>query len=111
MSISTKSPNSVEDAIDEVIGFYNVYHSMRYVKDRLVLRLVERLSDEKLDAINADFADILASGQYVQCDALPEEAGEPDLAKLPRLHFHFNRRALGRLRMLIDFINGRAKKN
>jgi hypothetical protein len=33
--------------------------------------------------------------------------GEPDLAHMPRLVFHFNRRSLGRLRMLIDAINDR----
>ena len=37
-----------------------------------------------------------------------EEQGEEDLIGLPRLAFHFNRRALGRLRMLIDFVNGRS---
>jgi len=104
-----KITNSVDAAIDEVLGFYKVYHSMRYVKDRLVFRLKEKLSDEKLAAIQEGFADILASGDYTQRDALPEEVGEPELAELPRLHFHFNRRALGRLRMLIDFINDRAK--
>ena len=46
-------------------------------------------------------------GDYVQRDALPEESGEPDLSEMPRLVFHFDRRALGRLRMLIDFINDR----
>ena len=102
-----KITNSVEETIDEVLGFYKVYHSMRYVQDRLVMRLKSKLGDEKLDAIKANFSDILASGDYVQRDALPEESGEPDLADLPRLHFHFNRRQLGRLRMLIDFINNR----
>ncbi len=102
--------NSIDEAIDEVIGFYKVYHSARYVQDRLVFRLKEKLSDEKLEAIQTGFSDILASGKYVQREALPEESGEPDLADLPRLHFHFNRRQLGRLRMLIDFINDRPRQ-
>ena len=102
--------NSIDEAIDEVIGFYKVYHSARYVQDRLVFRLKEKLSDEKMEAIQTGFSDILASGKYVQREALPEESGEPDLADLPRLHFHFNRRQLGRLRMLIDFINDRPRQ-
>ncbi len=102
-----KVTNSVEEAIDEVLGFYKVYHSMRYVQDRLVFRLKEKLSDEKLAALKEGFSDILASGDYVQRGPLPEESGEADLADLPRLHFHFNRRQLGRLRMLINFINDR----
>ena len=38
-------------------------------------------------------------------DALPAEANDPHLAALPRLRFRFDRRSLGRLRMLIDTIN------
>lgn len=106
-----KVTNSIDEAVDEVMGFYNVYHSMRYVKDRLVFRLKSRLSDEKMATIQDEFASILVDGQYVQRDALPEEAGESDLAQMPRLHFHFNRRSIGRLRMLIDFINDRASSS
>ncbi len=102
-----KITNSVDEAIDETLSFYKVYHSMRYVQDRLVLRLKERLSDEHLDRIQDQFADILVDGKYEQGDALPEESGEPDLAHMPRLVFHFNRRSLGHLRRLIDCINGR----
>jgi uncharacterized protein (TIGR00730 family) len=102
-----KITSSVDEAIDEMLGFYAVYHSMRYVKDRLVLRLKQRLSEEKLAHIQDHYAEILVEGTFEQRKALPEEAGEPDLANLPRLVFHFDRRALGRLRMLIDCINGR----
>ena len=46
-----------------------------------------------------------SSGRFVHGGPLPEEHDEPDLAALPRLIFHFNRRSFGRLRQLIDFIN------
>src|SRR5262249_43833042 len=39
-----KVTDSVEEAVREVTGFYRVYHSMRYVKDTLVLRLKRPLS-------------------------------------------------------------------
>lgn len=100
-----KITNSVDEALDEILGFYRVYHSMRYIQDRLVFRLKRKLSDEHVERIQERFADILVDGTFQQRDALPEESGEPDLADMPRLHFHFNRRALGKLRMLIDFIN------
>jgi hypothetical protein len=101
-----KITNSVQDAVAELIHFYKVYHSLRYVKDQLVLRLNESLSEERLDAIRDMFADIVVEGTFKQRRALPEESGEPDLADLPRLVFHFDRRSLGRLRMLINQING-----
>lgn len=100
-----KITESVDEAADEVLGFYRVYHSMRYVQGQLVLRIQERLSDAKMERIQNDFADILVKGKFRQTNALPEEHSEAELSALPRLVFHFNRRSLGRLRMLIDFIN------
>lgn len=97
--------DSVEDAVEEVTRFYRVYHSMRYVRGLLVLRLRSRLSDDVLEEINRRFADILAGGAFEQRGALPEEANEPSLADLPRLTFRFQRQAIGRLRQLIDFLN------
>lgn len=102
-----KITNSVDEAIEETLNFYRVYHSMRYVKNRLVFRLKTPLAESKLAYIQEHYADILVDGTYEQTTAQPEEFGEPDLSELPRLVFHFNRRALGRLRMLIDCINGR----
>jgi len=93
------------EAIREILQFYRVYHSMRYVDDTLVMRLTSRLSSEKLDQLNSEFSDILVSGTIQQVDMLPDEASEPELADLPRLQLHFNRRNLGRLRQLINAIN------
>ena len=92
-------------AVDEVLKFFRVYHSMRYVKNKLVLRMQQALTPQQLDGINTDFADILSDGRFVQSAALADERDEPDLAPLPRLAFHFDRRSLGRLRLLIDTIN------
>ena len=97
--------DSVEDAVDEVTRFYRVYHSMRYVRGHLAVRLRSRLPEDILDEINRSFADILAGGAFEQRNALPEEANEPNLAELPRLTFRFQRQAIGRLRQLIDFLN------
>lgn len=97
--------DSVEEAVREVTGFYRVYHSMRYVKGHLVLRLRRPIPDGLLGEIRWSFADILAGGTFEQTDALPEESNEPNLAALPRLRFRFARHAIGRLRQLIDAIN------
>lgn len=97
--------DSVSDAVEEILGFYRVFHSMRYVRRRLVFRLNEPLSEEVLDEVNARFADILVEGKFEQVPALSEEQEESELDELPRLMFHFDRRNVGRLRILIDFIN------
>ncbi len=95
----------MEEAVKEVVDFYRVYHSMRYVRGELVFRLHSRLSDTVMAKLSVEFADILKDGGFEQCEALPAELNEPELAEFPRLKFRFNRHALGRLRMLIDFIN------
>jgi hypothetical protein len=95
----------VDEAVDEILGFFRVYHSMRYVRGKLVLRLHQVPGENLLAEINADFADILAAGQFTVGDPLSEEKDEPALAKLPRLIFQFNRHNYGRLRQLIDRLN------
>ena len=97
--------DSVDEAVEEVMGFFRRYHSMRYVHRDLVFRLASPPSEALLERINTDFADILAGGQFTLGDPLPEEKDEPDLAAMPRLIFRFNRRAYGRLRQLIDCLN------
>jgi uncharacterized protein (TIGR00730 family) len=97
--------DSYEVARDEVLQFFRVYHSMRYVKQDLVFRLQEPLHPLLLEAINREFADLLLEGEFVQREALPLERDETEIAHLPRLVFRFNRRNLGRLRLLIDAIN------
>jgi uncharacterized protein (TIGR00730 family) len=94
---------SIDEAVEEVLGFYRVYRSMRYVGHDLVLRLQAPLSEQLLERVRSDFAGIVVSGTFEQSGILPEEGNEsPDLV---RLRFHFDRRSMGRLRQLVDFIN------
>ncbi len=96
--------SSVDEAVEDVLGFYRVYHSMRYVRDQLVLRLQEPLPEELLEKVRGSFADIIVSGTFEQSGPLAAEGNE--LPQLSRLSFRFNRRSMGRLRQLIDCING-----
>jgi uncharacterized protein (TIGR00730 family) len=95
----------VEQAVEEILGFFRVYHSMRYVHGKLVLRLTRAPGDELLAELNARFADIVAEGRLERSGPLPEEKDEPGLANLPRLVFQFDRCNYGRLRQLIDVLN------
>ncbi len=98
--------DNCQRAVDEIVDFYAVYHSMRYVGDRLVLRLRQELPPQLLHDLNQNFSDILTEGKFVQSDALPAERNEPEWKDLKRLVFCFNRRSLSRLRQLIDHLNG-----
>jgi uncharacterized protein (TIGR00730 family) len=97
--------DSVDEAVGEILRFYRVFHSMEYVHGRLVMRLHQRLNAGRLSALERDFADILADGNFRQQTAVVGEPSRPEFADLTRLVFHFNRRSLGRLRQLIDTIN------
>ena len=100
-----KVTDSVEEAVHEITQFYRVYHSMRYVKGDLVLRLKRPISEATLNEIRKEFGDILVSGTFELTEADPAEANESHIAQLPRLRFRFDRHAHGRLRMLINCIN------
>jgi uncharacterized protein (TIGR00730 family) len=97
--------DQVEEAVDELLDFYRVYHSMRYVGPQLVLRIERPLTEQQLAALNDQFADLLQAGRIEQRGALPAESDEHQLAEKPRLVLKFNRRSFGRLRQLIDAIN------
>jgi uncharacterized protein (TIGR00730 family) len=100
-----KLTDSVPDAVAEILQFFKIYHSMRYVKNKLVLRLKEAPTEALLADVNAHFADILNGGQFTVGGPLSDEKDEPELAAYARLIFRFNRRSLGRLRQLIDALN------
>jgi uncharacterized protein (TIGR00730 family) len=99
----------LDDAVQEILRFYRVYHSMRYVRTNLVFRLQQSPSEELMAEINDRFRDILSEGCFTLSEALPEEREQTELAALPRLVFRFNRRSYGRLRQLIDCINAGAR--
>jgi len=99
-----KITSNVTEAAAEITRFYSNYHSIRYNRDQLVLRLARGPNTEQLAEIQSEFSDI-ARGGFKLSSALPIERDEPALAALPRLVFDFNRRDHARLRMLIDYLN------
>ena len=96
--------DSAEDARDEILRFYSRYHSSRYVRNDFVVRMRTPLPPAQLDKLNSDFADI-ASGEQIRqvFESVVGENGE--CADLPRLVFPFDRRNVGRMRLLINAIN------
>jgi hypothetical protein len=100
-----KITHNVRQAVAEILHFYKIYHSARWVGERFVIRMNDRLSKEALINLNKQFADILRRGEIVQGAALPQEKNEPEIWDLPRLIFTPFRSRFGRFRQLIDAIN------
>lgn len=97
-----KITDNAEAAVQEIVRFYSNYHSMRFVKDLLVIRVQKDPSAKLLAALNSEFKDICAKGSVTASKALPEET---DHLTLSRIVFQFNRLNFGRLRQMIDRIN------
>lgn len=97
--------HSLPEAVDEILQFYKNYQSMRWVGDQLVLRILNKLSDEAVAELNHKFADMVREGDIVQGRALVEEGNEPEISEMPRLVLKPHRRDFGRFRQLIDSIN------
>jgi len=99
----TESP---DDAVKVITRFYRNYHSTRFVKDRLVIRLKTAPTSSALAGMNKDFSDIIVDGKIEVIDATPDEVEDNDNLDLKRITFNFNRRDYGKLRQLVDVLNG-----
>lgn len=95
-----------EAAVNEITRYYHNYHSYRFVKHDLVIRLNYPPTPELIDRLNREFADIARQAKIRETGPLPEEADDPETMGLPRLLVRFNREDYARLRQMIDVING-----
>lgn len=95
---------SAQDAYNHIAHFYSRFHSYYFDGDSIYIRMLEELSEEQLEWIRTDFADLMHKPDLRQLST-DESDPEPPLDKLPRLCFTFKRGNYARLRELIDAIN------
>lgn len=97
--------DSCEEAVAEIERFYGNYQSLRYVGDRLVLRLLRSPSDALLAEANLRYGHLCATGAIERSGPLSVEVRDDDVPDLPRVALHFANRGFGDLRGLIDLLN------
>ena len=97
--------NDARVAAAEVTRFYSNYHSLRFVGNRLVLRMHKGIDDNALQSLNERFGHLCDGGVIERSDALPAEVRDDDHVELPRIVMKFDKRSFGELRLLIDEIN------
>ncbi|HEY2951968.1 MAG TPA: LOG family protein [Verrucomicrobiae bacterium] len=97
--------DDADQAVKIITRFYRNYHSMRFVRELLVIRLKHPPSESAIDNLNEDFADIIAGEKIRLVGATAEEREDNQCVNLPRLAFEFNKRDYGRLRQMIDLLN------
>jgi hypothetical protein len=102
-----KVTDDIDEAVDELTGFFSNYDSLRFVQGRLVLRVRHAPGEAAIAALNDEFADILTRGHIERIDPTADEVADRDALDLERLLVPFDRRSYARLRELIDRVNGR----
>ncbi|MEX2393393.1 MAG: TIGR00730 family Rossman fold protein [Actinomycetota bacterium] len=94
--------DDVDEAAAEIARFYANYDSMRFIGQRLILRLKKAPDDTELARLSTEFADLLDQGVIERSEPSPVEVEDADALDMQRIRLYFDRASLGRLRMLID---------
>lgn len=95
---------SVEAAASHIRDFYANYHSFRYVDNWILLRIFEPLSADALSRLNAEFSDILLSGEIEQVFKWPK-SDDHCFDYLPRLRMRLDQHRVNVLPQLIRRMN------
>ena len=98
--------DDTDQAVKIITRFYRNFHSSRFVKELFVIRLKHAPAASALQALNEDFADLIVGQPIQTIEPTPDEIADDDNISLPRIAFGFNRRDYGRLRQLVDVLNG-----
>lgn len=94
--------DSPQDGVDHILQFYKNFHSSRYVRSDLVIRIQNKITEESIAHLNDSYQDVLSNGEIKQSGAL---SSENDYLELPRIIVPHTRKSNGRIRQLIDQIN------
>jgi uncharacterized protein (TIGR00730 family) len=97
--------DDIQGAVEQIVGFYRNFHSYRWVGEQLVIRLQKPLTDQAIEGLNKEFADLFEKRPLMVTSPLKPEKNEPDTLHLPRITCGPHRRNFGRLRQLIEGIN------
>jgi uncharacterized protein (TIGR00730 family) len=95
----------IDEAVEEIAGFYHNYHSQRFVNGKMVLRMQRLPPEEDLERLSQSFEDILVTPSLTPVEPSAAEVEEQDTLDCRRLALDFNQTSFGRLRQLIDELN------
>ncbi|MEY4656719.1 MAG: hypothetical protein RL073_946 [Actinomycetota bacterium] len=96
---------TTHDAVKEIVDFYKVFHSVRFVGKFLIIRMNHQISGSDLEALNAEFGYLCKQGGFEMCEPTSQEIQSSDNLDKSRLRFEFVRNDLGGLRDVINRIN------
>jgi len=95
-----------DEAVRIITRFYHNFHSYRWVREKMVIRVQRALSEEAMEDLNVRFDHLLAADRIVQqFQPFPEERDDHRLEQLPRIVLTPQKRDFGSIRLLIDALN------
>ena len=97
--------SSCDEACKIIEHFYSNYHSIRFVGDRLVIRMQRGPNDAQLADLNDRFAHLVASGTIERAVPTRAERRDDDQLDLDRVALDFDKHGYGDLIALIGQIN------
>ncbi len=97
--------HDADDAVNVITQFYKNFQSYRWVREKMVVRILKKLTPAALEDLNTRFDTLLAVDRIVQTPPLPEEKDDHHSAHFPRIVLTPHKRDFGSIRLLIDAIN------
>ena len=91
-------------AVDEVLGFYRNFDSIRYVGHIVVMRMKQAPTDAQLAMLNEKFAGLCKEG-IARATPFEPERREHDKLELARITFTLANHSSGVLREILDTVN------
>ena len=97
--------NDIDQAVNHVCRFYKNFHSIRYHKNFLLVRVWRIPPNNELQKLSLQFKEMIPSGSIsIAKLELPYDPDISDL-KLHTLSLQFNQKSFGVMRKLIDRLN------
>lgn len=97
--------DSCETAATEIERFYSNFESLRFVGERLIIRIHRFPSQAELEILNNEFSDLVRSGTIERTEPMRVEIRDNDRLELSRLVLDFDPRRAALLRRFIDRLN------
>lgn len=97
--------DSCEAASEIIDGFYKNYRSIRFIGDRLVVRMKQGPTGEQLAGLNERFAHLLTSGAIERAEISKTEQRDGEGLDLERIAFAFTKHGYGDVIAMIGEIN------
>lgn len=96
---------TIEEALDEIVGFYANYHSIRFVDGIMHIRTKRRIPDADFAAIARDLSYLASDGFLKQTGPSDAERRDNDNIELTRVVLKYSGKGFASIRPLINALN------